>query len=170
MGTRSMQVTESSADTFVDASSYISEKDCTGPYEPGDQAAYANTGTLGSQFQYLQNLAGPEAVQQAVIAFPTAAAAQKVLADQRQKWSACAGRTFTLSLPNETPHRWTFSPLTIPDGTLVLTTSREGTSYAGCQRALAARNNVIIDVGACKLGLDKKGVDILNAIAAKIPL
>jgi len=55
MGTRTMPVTESSADSFVDGSPYISEKDCTGPYEPGDQAAYANTGAIGSQFQYLQN-------------------------------------------------------------------------------------------------------------------
>jgi PknH-like extracellular domain len=164
-----MQVVESSADTFSDGSAYISEKDCAGPYQPGDNAAYANTGSTGSQFQYLQNPGGHEAVQQAVIAYSTADAAQKVLADQHQKWSACAGRTFTLTLPNESPHRWSFSPLTTPDGALVLTTSREGKSYFGCQRALTARNNVIIDVGSCKLSLDKKGLEILNAIAAKIP-
>jgi len=39
----------------------------------------------------------------------------------------------------------------------------------GCQRALTARNNVIVDVGSCSFNLDKKGVDLLKAIAAKIP-
>jgi eukaryotic-like serine/threonine-protein kinase len=169
MGVPTMQVVESSADSFANISSYISDKDCTGPYQPADMAAYANTGSLGSQLQFLKNNSGAEAVQQAVVAFPTADAAQKVLAEQHQKWSACAGRNFTLTLPNESPHRWAFSPLTTPDGALVLTTSREGKIYAGCQRALTARNNVIVDVGACSFSLDKKGVDLLKAIVAKIP-
>ncbi|OBA81890.1 hypothetical protein A9W99_13105 [Mycobacterium sp. 1164966.3] len=170
MGAPTMQVAESSTDSFVDGSPYISEKDCSGPYEPADQGAYTNTGSTGSQWQFVRNPTGHEVVQQAVIAYPTADAAQKVLADQHQKWSACAGRTFTVTLPSEAPHRWAFSQLTTPDGTLVLTTAREGKSYFGCQRALAARNNVIVDVGSCKLSLDKKGVEILNAIAAKIPV
>jgi eukaryotic-like serine/threonine-protein kinase len=170
MGGANMPSVSSSADTWTDGSPYISDKDCTGPYEPADQATYLNSGAVASHFQQMENPAGPEAVQQAVIAFPTADAAQKVLADLHQKWAACAGRTFTVTLPREAPHRWSFSPLSTPNGTLVLTTSREGRSYAGCQRALAARNNVIIDVGACNMSVDKKGVEILNAIAAKIPL
>ena len=169
IGVPTMQVVESSADSFADVSSYISEKDCTGPYQPADRASYANSGAIGAQLQFIKNPAGADAVQQAVIAFHTAAAAQKALADQHQKWSACAGRTFTLTLPNESPHQWAFSPLTTPDGILVLTTSREGKSYMGCQRALTARNNVIVDVGSCSFNLDKKGVDLLKAIAAKIP-
>ncbi|MGH3971489.1 MAG: serine/threonine-protein kinase PknH/PknJ [Mycobacterium sp.] len=164
-----MQVTESSADSFANAASYISDKDCTGPYQPDDLASYTNTGSIGSQLQFLRNPAGAEAVQQAVIAFPAADVAQKVFADQRQTWSACAGRTFTLTLPNDTPHRWNFSPLTTPDGILVMTASQEGRSYMGCQRALTARNNVIVDIGSCSMSPDKKGVDILNAIAAKVP-
>ncbi|MGH3556563.1 MAG: serine/threonine-protein kinase PknH/PknJ [Mycobacterium sp.] len=169
IGAPTMQVTESNADSFANSASYISDKDCTGPYQPADLASYTNTGSTGSQLQFLQNPAGADAVQQAVIAFPTADAAQKVFADRRQTWAACAGRTFTLTLPNETPHRWNFSPLTTPDGNLVMTASQEGRNYMGCQRALTARNNVIVDVGSCSFSTDKKGVDILNAIAAKIP-
>jgi eukaryotic-like serine/threonine-protein kinase len=168
IGAPTMQVTESSADSFSNGSAYISDKDCSGPYQPDDQVTYANTGSTGSQLQFLQNPAGAEAVQQAVISYPTADAAQKVFAAARQTWSACAGRTFTLTLPNETLHRWNFGPLTIPDGTLAMTTSPEGRSYMGCQRALAARDNVIVDVGSCSFSRDKKGLDILNAIAAKI--
>jgi hypothetical protein len=169
IGVPPMQVAESSADSYANISSYISAKDCTGPYQPADLTTYTNTGSIGSQLQFLKNPTGGEAVQQAVIAFPTAAAAQKVLADQHQTWSACAGRTFTLTLPNETPHQWTFSQLTTPGGNLVLTTAREGKSYMGCQRTMTARNNVVVDVGSCSFSPDKKGVDILNAIAEGIP-
>jgi hypothetical protein len=164
-----MQVVESTTDTFANSAAYISDKDCTGPYQPADAGTYSSAGTTGAQFQFLQNPTGAEAVQQAVIAFPTAADAQNLLATQQQKWSACAGRTYTLTLPNSSPHRWNFSPLTTPDGTLVMTSAQQGKSYMGCQRALAARNNIIIDVGSCQFSANQKGVDILNAIVAKVP-
>jgi eukaryotic-like serine/threonine-protein kinase len=38
----------------------------------------------------------------------------------------------------------------------------------GCQRALAARNNVVIDVDLCRDNVANQAVDIVNAIAAKI--
>jgi eukaryotic-like serine/threonine-protein kinase len=170
MGGAKMPSIASSADSWTNTSPYMSDKDCTGPYEPADQATYVNSGAIASHFLAMENPAGPEAVQQAVIAFPTADAAQKVFAALHEKWSACAGRTFTVTLPHEAPHQWRFSPLTTPGDALALTSSREGRSEAGCQRALAVRNNVIIDVGACNMSLDKKGVEILNAIAAKVPL
>jgi eukaryotic-like serine/threonine-protein kinase len=168
MGAPTMQVVESSNGSFSDGSAYISEKDCAGPYQPGDQGVYANSGWNASAFQFLRNLAGPEAVQQAIIAFPSVEAAQKVFNEQREKWAACAGRLFMLSLPNEVPKRWNFGPLTTSDGKLLMTASRENAAYMGCQRGLATRDNIIVDVGACNFSLDKKAGEILDAITAKI--
>lgn len=170
MGGANMPSVASSADTWTNTSPYISDKECTGPYEPADRETYLNSGAVASQFQAMENPAGPEAVQQALIAFPTAAAAQQLFAAQHEKWSACAGRSYTVTIPPQPPRQWSFSALSTPGGTLVLTTIREARKEAGCQRALAARNNIIIDVGACNMSLDKKGLEILNAIAAKVPL
>jgi hypothetical protein len=38
-----------------------------------------------------------------------------------------------------------------------------------CQRALSARNNVVVDVSACRYDTASQAVDIVNQIAAKIP-
>ncbi|QLL07441.1 serine/threonine-protein kinase PknH/PknJ [Mycobacterium vicinigordonae] len=169
MGAAAMQVVESSADSWANASTYISDQDCIGPYQPADTAAYGNSGSTGSQRQFLTNPGGGADVQQAVIVFPSADAAQKSFAAQRAVWAACAGRTFTVTLPNQSPHRWSFGPLSTPDGGVALTTAREGQRYAGCERALAATNNVLVDVGACNMSTDKHGVAILEAILAKVP-
>jgi eukaryotic-like serine/threonine-protein kinase len=165
----SMVVSNSSSNGLTDDTPSISEKDCTGPYAPADMGALGHAGSIGSQIQILTNPAGPNGAAQAVLAFPSADAAQRVLADQRRQWSACSGRTFTLTIPNESPTRWTFGPLTTPDGSLVMTFTAEARSSAGCQRVLAARNNVIIDVAANGFNVGNHGVDIANAIAAKIP-
>jgi hypothetical protein len=45
----------------------------------------------------------------------------------------------------------------------------EGTGRTAYQRALAVRNNIAADVLACHLDVTNQGVDLLNAIAAKIP-
>ncbi len=169
-GVPSMKVTNSSSNGLTDDTPYISEKDCTGPYAPADEGAYGQVRSkIGSQLQILQNPDGPNGAAQMVMAFPSADAAQTVLADQRRQWSACAGRTFALTMPNETPKSFTFGPLTTLDGNLVMTFTAEGRSSAGCQRALGVRNNIIIDVSALGFNVDNHGVDILNAIAAKIP-
>jgi eukaryotic-like serine/threonine-protein kinase len=165
----SMIVQNTSSNGFTDDTPAISEKDCTGPYAPADLGAYAHTGSIGSQLQMVANPSGPNMAEQAVIAFFSADAAHRVFDDQRRQWSVCAGRTFTLTVPNETPSRWTFGPLTTPDGNLVMTFSAQARSSAGVQRVLAVRNNVIIDVAANGLNVGNQGVDIVKAIVAKIP-
>jgi eukaryotic-like serine/threonine-protein kinase len=169
-GVATTRVTSTSANGLTDDTPYISEKDCTGPYAPADAGAYDHVTTkLASQLQILQDPDGPDAGTQMVMAFPSADAAQTVLAEQRQHWQACAGRTFALTTPNETPKNFTFGPLTTPDGNLAMTFTALGRSSAGCQRALGVRNNIIIDVAASGFNIGNHGLDMLNAIAAKIP-
>ncbi|QLL10541.1 sensor domain-containing protein [Mycobacterium vicinigordonae] len=169
LGVRTMTVSDSSSHGFTDDTPYISDKECTGPYAPADQGAFGRSGSVGAQLQLLSNPDGPNAVEQAVIAFPSAAAAQQVLAEQQRQWSACSGRTFTVTTPNETPTPWTFGPLTTPGGTLVMSFTSQVRSSVSCQRAMAARNNVIVDVAANGFDVGNHGVDVLNAIVAKVP-
>jgi PknH-like extracellular domain len=84
-------------------------------------------------------------VIQAVIAFPSADEAKRLLAAQKSQWTSCAGRTLTMTQEMK---------------------ARRG---IGCQRALAVRNNVAIDISACRYDVTNQAVDILNAIAVKIP-
>jgi serine/threonine-protein kinase len=168
-GVPSMTISESNNDGLADGSPYVSAKDCSGAYTPGDQTAYANTKYTGVADQYLLDTTGPDGVQQAVIAFQDADAARSAFAGFQKQWAACANRDFTLTLPNETPRTFTFGPLTTPNGALVITATQQHMSYIGSQRVLAVRNNVIIDLGAYGIKVGNKGVDLVNAIAAKIP-
>ena len=112
-------------------------------------------------------------VFQAVVEFPTAAAAQKLVADQTGQWAACSGTAFTLTYANIAPQAWKFGPLTKTSTAIsmpqLLNDPKTTPSTGGCQRALAVRNNVVADVWACRLGLSNQAVDLANAILANVP-
>lgn len=167
-GVASMMV-QASSNGLTDDGPVVSEKDCTGPYAPADLGAFGSSGYLSLRVQLLKDPNGPSGAEEVVIAFPSASAAEQVLAQQRQQWAACSGRTFTLTMPNEPPHQFTFGPLSSPDDAVAMTLTPPDRSSAGIQRALAARRNIIIDVAAIGFNVGNRGLDILNAIAAKIP-
>lgn len=169
MGATSM-VSPISSDALIDDSMKIVEKDCVGAWAPAQHDVYGNSGYTAARVQLLRNPSDVAAifqVIQSVIAFPTAEAAQKLVAAQKTQWSACTGRPFTLQYANEpAPEHWTFGPLNDTGGTLSMKQVPPGAD--GCQRALTARNNVAIDVIACRFDVSNQGVDVLNAIAAKV--
>jgi eukaryotic-like serine/threonine-protein kinase len=154
-----------------DSVALISEPQCVGVWMPAEHAAYANTGWTAVQAQRLHDDSdkpyGHE-VFQAVVVFPTAAVAAKMLADQTAQWSSCAGRSFTIGDHDPRQHR-TFGPLSNTDGTLAIASTLDGSLHEVCQHALVVRNNLAIDVAACRIDATNQGVDVLNAIAAKIP-
>ncbi len=166
-------VQDSFADTVIDDSSKLEEKNCIGVVAPAQHLVYANTGWTAIRSQALRNPGeGPRsyAVIQAVIAFPKPTAAQSVLTAQKAQWSGCSGHPYTLDFPTPpTPQRWTAGPLTDSDGTLSMTQQLQEGGGMACQRALATRNNVAIDIVACRYDVTNQAVNLLNAIAARIP-
>ena len=166
-------VQESSADSVIDDSKKVLQKDCIGVVAPAQRLVYADTGWTGVRSQVLRNAGdGPRiyAVVQAVISLPTPDDAKKLLVAQESQWTSCSGRTLTLDFPTPpTPQLWTIGTTTDADG--VLTTTRTMKSGGGmqCQRALTVRNNVVVDVSACRYDTASQAVDVVNQIAAKIP-
>jgi eukaryotic-like serine/threonine-protein kinase len=163
-------------ETMIDESAVIAQKNCLGAYAPVQAVVYADTGWTAMRGQAIHEPGDvPIAFEvfQAVVEFPTAAAAQKLLADQTTQWAACSGTPFTLNYANVAPQQWKFGPLTktatVISMTQALNDPRQTPSTGGCQRALAVRNNVVADVWACRLGLSNQGVDLANAILANIP-
>ncbi|WP_375488031.1 serine/threonine-protein kinase PknH/PknJ, partial [uncultured Mycobacterium sp.] len=161
-----------SLDALIDDSAIIAQKNCIGAWAPAQHAVYVGSGWTGARAQAVHE-PGEVAVNyeiiQAVVALPTAAAAQKFLANQTDQWSACAGTGFTLTYPNLRPQDWVFGTLNKSAAALSMPHIIEGTTHPACQRALAVRNNIVVDVVACRLDITNQGVDIVNAIAAKIP-
>jgi eukaryotic-like serine/threonine-protein kinase len=166
-------VQESFADTVIDDSQKLLQKDCIGVAAPDQHLVYADTGWTGARSQALRNGGdGPRAfaVIQAVIAFPSADEAKRLLGAQRSQWISCTGRTLTLVFPAPpSPQLWTAGKPRDIDGTLTMTQEMKDGGGMDCQRALAVRNNIAIDISACRYDVTNQAVDILNAIAAKIP-
>ncbi len=70
------------------------DNDCVALFLPALRSVYANTGWTGVEARGLFSPDGAvsfHTVAEAVIAFPSAAAAQKVFADQTAQWSRCSG-------------------------------------------------------------------------------
>jgi serine/threonine-protein kinase len=166
-------VQESFSDSVIDDSQKLLQKDCIGVMAPAQHLVYAEAGWTGARSQALRNAGeGPRiyAVIQAVISFPTAEAAKKLLADQQSQWASCSGRTLSLAFPTPpTPQLWTAGMPADMDGTMTMTQTLKDGGGMQCQRALGVRNNVAIDVSACRYDVAEQALDIVHGIAAKIP-
>jgi eukaryotic-like serine/threonine-protein kinase len=154
--------------TLYDDAAEITEKDCLGVFSPAEHPTYGNSGWTGAQLQYLHDENFEHEAFQGVIAFPTAEAAQKLIADQATLWSKCAGRTITLNKPNLAPQHRVLGPLVDANGVLSMVSVMKDSAGRGCQHAMGARNNIVIDTNTCRQDVTNQGVDLLNAIAAKI--
>ena len=149
--------------------------DCVSLSAPGQQSVYAGAGWTGVQTKGLRSPPGPidsDEVLETVVAFSTARAAETFFANQIAQWSSCAGRTVTVTLPaapGVAPvQRWTTAAVTRPEQALVVRTSLEGGHGLSCQRAVAVRSNVIIDVGVSRFDVADQAVAVLNGIAGRI--
>lgn len=95
-------------------------------------------------------------VNQVVVLFPSAKEANAFFAASSKGWAACVNRQDTVPGDADNPEiHWSVGPLSTANGTLsttvTLSASKNGTSISqGCQRALTVRNNVVIDVEACR--------------------
>lgn len=144
-------------------------KDCSGVFQPAKRSIYGGTEWSAVRAQLFTDGEAPARflAVPGLILFPDAQTAAKAVSDQESQWSACSGRSFDLPLPDATPHL-TFGPLSNKDGVLEITTSKDDGTGFGCQHAVTARSNVVIDVDVCRVDVNNQAVDLMNAIAKKI--
>jgi hypothetical protein len=101
-----------------------------------------------------------------LVLFPSAERAGAFFAASAQEWPACRQYTHIQS-----GSLWAVGPISNTNGTLSTTATQQNANAPGwgCGRALAARNNVIIDVNTCSAKPADSAVNIANQIAAKVP-
>lgn len=151
-----------------DSSSAVDLVECVSPFMPAQYMAYRLADWRAAVEQFLLPPTGSGSIfVQAVVAFPSTDAAETFTRDERLTWSQCAGRTLTAT-NNGVAIPATFGPLqSVDDNTFAIPVKRP--QGFDCQRALGVRNNVVIDVMACRIGVVNQGVDLLQKIALKIP-
>jgi hypothetical protein len=105
--------------------------------------------------------------EQAVVLFLTAKQAGAFFNASAKQWPACHKYTHTQS-----GTEWTVGPISNKDGVLSTVATQQNAKAGGwaCGRALALKNNVIVDVNTCSPDPKNSAVDLANQIAAKVPL
>jgi hypothetical protein len=105
-------------------------------------------------------------VEQAVVYFPSAKLAGDFFTASAQQWPACRQYTHT-----QTSSQWNVGPISNTNGILSTTATQLNPKPGGwgCGRALAIRNNVVIDVNTCSANPTDSAVNIASQIAAKVP-
>lgn len=110
-------------------------------------------------------------VWQAVVAFPFAADAKDFYTKQVASWKTCDGRRVDqrdVDKPGE-PNEWTVGQASDAGGLLTVVDEEVGKPGWLCERALTARNNVVVDVRACGQDVRTEAGQIATEIAAKVP-
>ncbi len=170
--------TDNPADTFP--KTYKFPDEClyiTGAAETSVYAGSGNTGVHGEHDSAPlppgSNDPQPE-VTQVVVLFPSAEQASAFFNASAQRWPACANRQDSVAGDADTPDiQWKVGPVSNANGMLSTTTnvtaSKNGQSMSqSCQRALTARNNVVIDTEACRQDPGNVAVTVASQIAGNV--
>lgn len=113
-------------------------------------------------------------VYQVVVLFGSPEQASAFFTTSAQRWPACANRQDTVPAADGKPElQWKVGQVSNANGVVsvpvTLTIVGNGASVTvPCQRALTVRNNVVIDIDACRKDIGDLGVSIANQIAGKI--
>jgi hypothetical protein len=166
MGASDMAITKNHT-TMSDDSATMEPRECLAIDGSAQAPVYAGSGFTAERDQTLQegdNFA--HYVAQAVVLFPSANQAGAFFAVSAQQWPTCHEYTHTQS-----GSQWTVAPVSNTNGVLSTVTTQQNANAPGwgCGRALALRNNVVVDVNTCSANPADSAVNIVNQIAAKVP-
>jgi hypothetical protein len=162
------------AQAMWDWGSTFSDKSCLATDGPAQQAVYADTGWTAMRGQrFDDNFDDPsvrnDSAIQAVIAYPSARKANTFYDASVRRWFACANRKFSEHPADKPAIVWTVGDAHKVGGTLSTSEVQDDSNGWTCQRALTARNNVVIDVATCGSFLPGgSAVDLAGQIAAKV--
>jgi hypothetical protein len=103
--------------------------------------------------------------EQAVVLFQTVKQAHVFFVGSSLRWPACHQYTHT-----QTRTKWDVGPVSTDNDDLSALSTQEEAKTGGwaCGRALAVKNNVVVDVNTCSAKPGSSAVDIANQIIAKV--
>ena len=165
MGATEMTVTRTRFE-MSDDSATMEPRECLAVDGSAQAQVYAGSGFTAVRDQTLQDGDNfTHFAEQAVVLFPSAKQASAFLTASAQQWPACHEYTHTQS-----GSLWSAGPISNANGILSITATQQNSKEGGwaCGRALAARNNVVIDVNTCSGNPADSAVNIANQIAARV--
>ena len=167
MGAKDMAITRRH-DAMSDDSATMKPPECLAIDGAAQARVYANSGFTAVRDQALNDGDNfTHYAEQAVVLFPTAKLARVFAVASALRWPACHGYTHLQS-----GTQWTVGPISDTNGTLSVIATQQNARAGGwaCGRALAMKNNVIVDVNTCSPDPKNSAIDIANLIAVKVPM
>ena len=165
MGTAGMTVTNKQT-SMSDNSATMAPQECLAIDGAAEAPVYADSGYWAERDQSLNDGDNfTHYLKQAVVLFPTVEKAGAFFDSSAQQWPACRQYTHTQS-----ESQWSVEQISNANGTLSTTATQQNASAPGwaCGRALALRNNVIIDVNTCSANPADSALKIADQIAANV--
>jgi hypothetical protein len=165
MGATGMTVTNTQT-SMSDNSAAMAPQECLAIDGAAEAGVYANSGFWAERDQSLND--GDHFtryLKQAVVLFPIVEKAGAFFDASAQQWPACHQYTHTQS-----ESQWSVGQISNANGTLSTTATQQnaGAPGWGCGRALALRNNVIIDINTCSANPADSALKIAEQIAANV--
>ncbi|MGB3485315.1 MAG: sensor domain-containing protein [Mycobacterium sp.] len=160
-----MILTESRTD-MVDNSAIMTPPECLAIDGAAEAPVYTNSKFRAERDQSFTNGdTFTHYLKQAVILFPYRKPAEDFFASAVAQWPACHEYTHTQS-----GSRWVVGEITNNNDTLSTVSTQQEAAAPGwaCGRALAVRNNVVIDVNTCSADPADSAVRIADQIGAKV--
>jgi hypothetical protein len=152
--------------TMADNSAIMSPPECLAVDGAAEAVVYATSGFRAVRDQsFTDGDAFRHYVKQSVVLFPYRAPAEAFYAASVQQWPACHSYTHTQS-----GSQWTVGEIADTDQVLHTVATQQEAAAPGwaCGRALALRNNVIVDVNTCSAAPGDSAVRIATEIGAKV--
>jgi hypothetical protein len=165
MGTAGMAVTNNQT-SMSDNSATLAPQECLAIDGAAEAPVYANSGYWAERDQSLNDGDNfKHYLKQAVVLFPLVEKAGAFFDASARQWPACRQYTHTQS-----GSQWSVGQISNANDTLSTTATQQNASAPGwgCGRALALRNNVIIDVNTCSANPADAALKIADQIAAKV--
>jgi PknH-like extracellular domain len=153
-------------DALSDDSATMKPIECLAIDGSAQAPVYANSGFTAERDQALNDGNNfTHYAEQAVVLFPTTKQAHVFFISSGLRWPACHQYTHTQSRT-----QWTVAPISdVNDALSTISTQQQAkTGGWACGRALAVKNNVVVDVNTCSANPASSAVDIANQIVAKV--
>jgi hypothetical protein len=165
MGTTGMAVTESQS-VMSDNSATMSPPECLAIDGAAEAPVYADSGFWAERDQSLNNGNGfTHYLKQAVVLFGTVDTARAFFDASAQRWPVCRGYTHTQS-----GTQWSVGTIKNADAALSTVAAQQDAGDPGwaCGRALALKNNVIVDINTCSANPGDSAAMIAGQIADEV--
>ena len=165
VGATAMSVTNDET-SMSDNSGTMAPRACLAIDGAAEAAVYADSGYWAEHDQSLNDGDNfTHYLKQAVVLFPTVEKAVAFFDASAQQWPDCRQYTHTQS-----ESQWSVGQISNANDTLsnVATQQNAAAPGWGCGRALAHKNNIIIDINTCSANPADSAVKIADQIAANV--